>query len=141
MTSLELTHLNKIFSEEKFINKSIVFYDGECPMCISSVRFILKRDKKKKNFYFTNLRNHLKNPTSIELYQSGLMYTQSEAIARILIEIGGIYKYVGKLILLLPLAFTNKIYHFISENRNNFSKVQQNCETIPSEFRDKFILE
>jgi predicted DCC family thiol-disulfide oxidoreductase YuxK len=42
---------------EKYLNKKIVFYDGDCGLCNKTVQFILKHEKKHE-IYFTALQSN-----------------------------------------------------------------------------------
>lgn len=104
---------------------NIILYDGYCMLCSRTMKFILKRDKKKK-FRFLPLQtqdlnpdipeiNNKKNDTVV-LVTNGTPYFKSEAVYRILKEIGGFWKSL-LIFRILPLKFTDWVYDIIAANR------------------------
>ncbi len=128
------------------MNKHLIFYDGACGLCDHFVFFVLKRDKKAL-FDFASLQgetakitlaqspdllNNLDTVVFIESYQepSAKIYTESEAVFRILGMLGGFWNVVSWLGI-LPSSFFNYGYRWIARNRKHFFS-SDSCQ-LPTE--------
>lgn len=107
------------------LTQPVIFFDGICNFCNSSVQFIIRHDKKKQ-FLFAPLQSELGQEAirqfpevisdSVILYKDGNSYSKSDAtlhIARLLdwpwkLCYGGI---------ILPRFIRNAMYDFVSRNR------------------------
>ncbi|MCY0979039.1 DUF393 domain-containing protein [Chryseobacterium wangxinyae] len=134
--------------QEKWNDKHIVFFDGECGVCNFWVQWILERDKNDQ-FMFASLQSpfgqKFLSERGLETKQFKTMYlwklksyylTKSEAVLKIANLLGGIYKLtvIGKL---LPSFLRDKIYDQISENRMKMAN--QKCYLPTPDERKKFI--
>ncbi|MBK8406288.1 MAG: DUF393 domain-containing protein [Saprospiraceae bacterium] len=91
--------------------KLLLLYDGECPFCLASVRFLLARDHKDK-LRFASLQEERIQPFLVERnllamdtlvgLQQGKVFVYSRAVAMALIEIGGIWQILSKIMVSLP---------------------------------------
>lgn len=105
----------------------IILYDDTCSLCNRFVNFVLKRDKAKI-FQFASLQSHygielVKNfhlpadkQETILLYEDKKIFSQSDAIIKVLNSLGGIWRYMVILIL-IPGSIRNKFYKILAENR------------------------
>ena len=134
--------------QEKWNDKHIVFFDGECGVCNFWVQWILERDKNDQ-FMFASLQSpfgqKFLSERGLETKQFKTMYlwkpksyylTKSEAVLKIANLLGGIYKLtvIGKL---LPFFLRDKIYDQISANRMKLAN--QKCYLPTPDERKKFI--
>ncbi|MBW7676004.1 thiol-disulfide oxidoreductase DCC family protein [Chryseobacterium chendengshani] len=134
--------------QEKWNDKHIVFFDGECGVCNFWVQWILERDKNDQ-FMFASLQSEFGqkflSERGLETKQFNTMYLwkpdsyyliKSRAVLKIADLLGGIYKLsaVGKL---LPAFLSDKIYDKISENRMKLSA--QKCFLPDQHQKKKFI--
>lgn len=103
----------------------IILYDGHCYLCNRVIKFIIRKDKHKKFSFATikpeitdnNIRKGLQEEyDSVILLTDGNLYYKSEAVFRILNELGGIWK-VLILFTAFPRKFTDWLYDIIAENR------------------------
>jgi predicted DCC family thiol-disulfide oxidoreductase YuxK len=128
------------------MNKLIIF-DGECVLCSNTVHWLLKRDKKGV-FYFTQ-RNSKKSgelaqkysiefPDSIVYLCDGKIHTQSDAVIKIVTDLGGFYK-LAKLLFLFPKPLRNLVYKIISKNRYRWFGKREHCFVPSIKDRLKFI--
>ncbi len=107
---------------------SIIFYDGECPLCNRAVRFVLKADRKAL-FKFAPLGgataatklSHLevKRSTLVLLQNNGKLLIEGKAVLRIMWLLGGFYSFLGWLSFLPTLPF-DLAYRFIAKHRHTY---------------------
>jgi predicted DCC family thiol-disulfide oxidoreductase YuxK len=134
--------------EEKWENKHIVFFDGDCGVCNFWVQWILKRDKKDQ-FMFASLQSdfgqkflserglNTKIFNTMYLWKPKQYYLEkSKAVLQIANLLGGIYKlsWVGRII---PRFLSDKVYDMISRNRMELAN--QKCYLPTPSERAKFI--
>lgn len=126
----------------------ILFFDGVCVLCHGFVNFLLKKDKVR-DLSFSTLQGktakkilpaHLVSDlTTIVLWEENKIYTQSDAILKTLIELGGFYK-ILTIFYIVPKKIRDVFYNFISENRYKLFGKKSYC-LIPSEKEKSRILE
>ncbi len=134
--------------QEKWKDKHIVFFDGECGVCNFWVQWILERDKKDQ-FMFASLQSEFGqkflSERGLETKQFNTMYlwkpnfyylVKSRAVLKIADLLGGIYK-LSALAKLMPPFFSDKVYNKISENRMKLSA--QKCFLPDQHQKKKFI--
>jgi len=112
---------------EKHLNKSIVFYDGECGFCNSSVQFVLNR--RKEDVFFLPLQSSLaveimkKYGVTIEMntmyfLHNKKLHQKSSAALRINLLLRAPYPlffYVG---IIVPSFFRNWVYDQVAKRRH-----------------------
>ncbi len=103
----------------------IILFDGVCNLCSASVRFVIRRDKKKK-FRFASLQSEFAKGklhgmegdsiNTIVLLKNDKTYFRSDAALEISKELHGLWPalYVLKFI---PRGIRNVVYVLISRNR------------------------
>ena len=115
----------------------VVLFDGYCHLCSRSVRFIVKRDKKKL-FSFIPLQSgeaakikglpvYDKNsPASIILIENGKIYQMSGAVLRIArrqrFPLNLFYLFI-----FVPEFIRDGVYIFISMNRYRWFGRRESC--------------
>lgn len=127
--------------------KRIVFYDGDCCFCNTSVQFILKR--RKKNFYFAALQSNFakkkieeEKGISIEMntlyyLEEDKLYEKSTAVLRIARGLKGGYPLFYYFGIIVPRFLRDAVYDFIAKRRN---KINPGFCALPSEEERKFFL-
>jgi predicted DCC family thiol-disulfide oxidoreductase YuxK len=105
----------------------IIVFDGICVLCNGWVRFLLRHDRKGR-YRFATMQSKggrallsengldADDPASFLLVEDGRAWTDSDAIRRVLIGLGGIWQ-AAVLISLVPRAVRNPIYRTIARNR------------------------
>ena len=122
----------------------ILFYDGDCGLCARSVRFFLGVDRHKRlsfaplqgetaqDYLPKNLRDvHCLSTVVYRRSDSeGQTLTlRSEAVAHALIDVGGVWSGLGRLLRLIPTPLRDWGYHLIAKNRLKF--FPQGACTLP----------
>lgn len=125
----------------------VIFFDGICGLCNGFVDFMMAVDKKKQ-FLFSPLQSEFaqKNlPTemttdlkSVVYLKDGKQYSKSEAVLRIMNDMGGIWKLtqLGKV---LPETLRNKAYDLVAENRYKLFGRKETCRLPSAEERERFV--
>jgi predicted DCC family thiol-disulfide oxidoreductase YuxK len=133
------------------VDNRIVFYDGFCVVCSRFIKLLIRADKNKLN-RFTSIssnyaQNILKDKMSsdqigkfiVYLSKEGKIYSKSDAVIQVFIELGGLYNIVG-ILKIFPSSFRNIFYDFFASNRYKwFGKLDQ-CHLPPKEIADRFYL-
>lgn len=128
--------------------KRIVFYDGDCGFCNTSVQFILKH--RKKDFYFAALQSDYANKkiekeqgVDIEMntlyyLEEGKLYEKSTAVLRIARGLKGGYPLFFYFGIIFPRFIRDAVYDFIAKRRN---KINPGFCALPGEEERKYFLE
>ena len=127
--------------------KRIIFFDGYCNLCNSTVSFLFKIDKKH-TFYFSSLQSKtaaenlpqqdLGLDTIVLLVGSEKSY-RSTAILRIFYELGGSYTILAMVLSVLPTKLRDWIYNLIAKNRYNLFGKKDTCRLPTPEERQYFL--
>lgn len=126
-----------------------MIYDSNCPLCESSVHWIIKNDKNK-HFKFLSAHSRLgKNylqkynldPDDLEtvtLIRNDIAYIKSDAVLETAKELDGSWKlfYIFKII---PRFLRDKIYMYVSKNRFKLFGEKEKCILSEDEIKDRFI--
>ena len=112
-----------------------LFYDGDCVLCAQSVRFYLKIDRHKRIAFAplkgetaqdclpANLRDAQSHSTVVYCCSDSdgqSLFLRSEAVARALIDVGGLWGFLGRLLRLTPTPLRDWAYNLIAKNRLKF---------------------
>ena len=131
------------------INKNVIIYDGFCVFCSRFINFLIKIDTKKQNT-FTSIsseysKNLLINKLNFQeigkfiVYISNeKVYTKSDAVLKIFIDLGGIYK-AFTLLKIVPSGLRNLIYNLFANNRYKWFGKLDECHLPSKEIADRFI--
>jgi predicted DCC family thiol-disulfide oxidoreductase YuxK len=134
---------------EKTRKDSIVLFDGYCLLCEWSVKFILKRDRKKR-FLFTSLqsKNGIKllkqfsipenYNKSVILIENKSVFLESDAALLISKNLRGFWPMLYVFIY-LPKSFRDWIYKYISKNRFKWFEKKTDCYLPTSEEKERFL--
>ncbi|MCD9023337.1 thiol-disulfide oxidoreductase DCC family protein [Cohnella silvisoli] len=127
----------------------IVLIDGQCNLCQSITKFIIKRDPNAK-FRFASLQSErgrkllLKGNLSVDkldtfvLIDSGRYYTKSTAALRLLRKLGGVWSlfYVLRVI---PSFVRNRVYDWIARKRYLWFGYNDSCLLPTEDTRKRFL--
>ncbi|MFM2224204.1 MAG: hypothetical protein RJA07_406 [Bacteroidota bacterium] len=129
--------------------QNIVLFDGVCNMCNSTVDFLMKIDKNKtlkfaslqSDFAKEKIReiNFTTTINSLIFVKNNTPYFYSDAVAFLLIEIGGGYLWIGKIILLFPKFIRDTVYKFIAKHRYQWFGKRNVCRMPNEEERERFL--
>ena len=117
---------------------SIVFYDGYCGLCSSTVKFLLAKDSKK-DLYFAPLEGRtffnlvqsgeiLPRKNSVIFYHDGLAFYESDATFAIMSVLPAPWSFLA-LLRFIPKSIRNLVYSIIAKNRIRWFGKHENCYT------------
>lgn len=127
----------------------VILFDGVCNLCNGVVRFIIKRDKKKR-FRFAALQSaaamELFNKRKLDLPEMNTIiyirneriYYKSDAALLILQDLGGVWKLVASF-RIFPLFIRNRVYNLIAKWRYKTFGKREVCMVPTEDFSDRFL--
>ena len=131
--------------------KAELFYDGGCGLCHRAVSFILNRGRRGEGFRFAPLEGETFQlrlspeqraglPDSLViLTAAGEVLSRSRAVFRILHDLGGGWRLLGRLGQILPRFLADALYDCIAAFRHRvFAKPADGCPTMNEAQRRRF---
>lgn len=128
----------------------IVFYDGVCGLCDSTVQFLLKRDAAQ-TLKFAALQGEtatrradlpadLKSVAFVMNYGTAQeqIYFRSDAVLRMLDQLGGVWRVVSWL-RVIPRPIRDMIYGAIAKRRYRWFGKFDTCRIPSPELRARFL--
>lgn len=112
---------------ENHLNKSIIFYDGDCGFCNSAVQFVLNR--RKKEVYFLKLQSDLASRimknygvliemNTMYFLHNGKLYLKSSAALRVNLLLRFPFQVLFYVGIIVPSFIRNWIYDQIAKRRH-----------------------
>jgi predicted DCC family thiol-disulfide oxidoreductase YuxK len=134
---------------EAFNNKSIVFYDGDCGFCNSTISFVLKKEKKKE-ILFCSLQSAFAKKTfdefDVKINLDTIFYltdnrllTKSSAIFEISKDLVFPYSIARYVSYVCPKIIADFGYSIVAKYRHKIMPLEQACEIPDEEDRNRFI--
>jgi predicted DCC family thiol-disulfide oxidoreductase YuxK len=118
-------------------HNAILFFDGECGLCHTFVRFILKNDLKN-HFLFAPLQGVTAKeklgslPQQIDsvIYVDNFhIYVKSTAAIKIVMALGGKWKLMA-ILMIVPRLLRDFVYDRIAQNRKKWFRQNQQCSLM-----------
>lgn len=130
------------------LNGGIILFDGECSLCNTWVRFVLKNEKNLK-FGFVSLQSakaeELLKPygvsnslNSILLIRDGHLYHKSSAVLRILSTLRLPWPLLT-LLMVIPHFIRDVVYDLVAKNRYKWFGKQNECAIMGREEKLRFL--
>ena len=126
-----------------------VFFDGVCARCSSSVDFIIREDYRQVFRYAPiqgETAGQLLSAEQREALNSiifrdsrGREHNRSDAILRIGMELGGLWK-LGALGLLVPRVLRNRLYDLVARHRYEWFGKKESCRLPTPQERELFLM-
>ncbi|MEQ9467383.1 MAG: thiol-disulfide oxidoreductase DCC family protein [Ekhidna sp.] len=131
------------------IKEQVIFFDGVCNLCNSSVQFIIKRDKRDRfrfaslqsEFAFENLPETLSDKSalqSIVLKNGDGIKTKSTAALTIARQLSGLWP-ILYLFMIVPKFIRDWVYDIIAKNRYKWFGKEDQCMIPSPELKSRFI--
>lgn len=126
--------------------KPILFFDGVCVMCNGLVDFVLKHDRNKR-LKFAPLQgttaknmvpNHVQKLESVVFIDNDGLHTESEAIIRLLIEMGGIFRWAA-ILRIFPRFFRNFVYRLVAKHRYKLFGKNASCRMSTADEKKRIL--
>ena len=136
--------MNKLFG--------VVFFDGDCSLCLLAVRMILKWDSKER-VKFSPLQSPYgksvllkhgqdgENFTSLLFLEEGVLYEKSEAILRIGRLLKWPVSFFLRFFFICPLFLRDAIYELVARNRYRLFGKESFRRISEEEERERFLIE
>ena len=127
---------------------SIVFFDGVCGLCNHTVNFLLTHDvggvlkfsplqgETAAQLVPSEVREDL---NTFVFLNAGKLHYRSGAMARILMQIGGIWRIVGAALWLIPWPLRDAGYRVVSGLRYRLFGKHESCRLPTAEERSRFL--
>ena len=127
----------------------IIFFDGVCNLCNSSVNFVIRHDKRNI-FHFASLQWDVARDLLAEnypdeydfqtilYYEDGEIFEKSTAVLRIARKLGYPWKAAYGFII-VPKFIRDAIYMLISRNRYKWFGKRDKCMIPSPELKNKFL--
>ena len=127
----------------------IIFFDGVCNLCNSSVNFVIRHDKRNI-FHFASLQWDVARKLLAEnypegddfqtilYYENGKIFEKSTAVLRIARKLDYPLKMAYGFII-VPRFIRDSIYMFISRNRYKWFGKKDRCMIPTPELKNKFL--
>lgn len=131
--------------------KSIIFFDGVCNLCNTSIDFVIQRDKSDR-FLVGALQDDFSRKIlsdyavqkdyldSIILLEKGVVYYKSTAALKIARHLSGLWPALYPLIF-LPKFLRDPIYNWIGANRYRWFGKKSTCRIPNPAEKAKFLSE
>lgn len=126
----------------------IVFFDGVCGLCNTTVDWIVKRDRRGI-FRFAPLQGETaaerlskadtEQLSSLVLIMDGQTYRKSSAVARILWQLGAWHQVAGTLLWVIPRPMRDWGYTVVARNRYRWFGKKESCRLPTPEERGRFL--
>ncbi|MGM9479371.1 thiol-disulfide oxidoreductase DCC family protein [Pedobacter sp. GSP4] len=128
---------------------TVIFFDGVCNLCNSSVQFVIKHDKNKR-FSFAALQSQYAQQSlkpfrvspgelnSIMLMENGKLYLRSSAALRIARHLNGFWPLLYGFIV-VPKFIRDWVYGIIAKNRYKWWGKKESCWVPTPELKSKFL--
>jgi len=131
-------------------NNKIVFFDGVCNFCNSTVNYIWDHNSKR-DIYFSSLQSDfskeffkdkkvdISDLSTIYFFEDNVLYKKSDAIFKISQNLDGKLKFFGKFLKLLPKALRDWGYTVFSRNRYRMFGQSNTCRLLKPEEKAYFL--
>ena len=126
----------------------LVFFDGVCGLCNHSVDFLLARDRKRL-FHFAPLQGETardwlnlapdESLNSVILFDARGIHRQTDAVWRMLVQLGGVWRIAGWLLRLVPRPIRNWGYDFVARHRYRWFGKKESCRLPTPDERARFL--
>lgn len=130
-------------------NSPVLLFDGYCNLCVSSVQFVLKHEKRPV-IRFASLQSDfgkkikekhgvLENIDSLILFENDQVYYYSDAVLKLCGHLGGLWP-VFKIAYIIPKFIRNAMYKYIAKNRYHWFGEKEVCWLPDPKWDKRFIL-
>lgn len=131
------------------VNSPVIFFDGVCNLCNSSVQFVITHDRENY-FKFAALQSefakvqlpenliNINEGASFILLENGKIYKKSTAALRVAKKLAGLWPLLYTLIIIPPFI-RDAIYALIAKNRYKWFGKQESCWVPTPDLKSKFL--
>jgi predicted DCC family thiol-disulfide oxidoreductase YuxK len=126
----------------------IVFFDGECNLCNGFVDYVIRHDPAGRH-RFSPLQGEtareyageldIEDLSTVVLADEDGLYTQSDAVLRILVRLGGLQAFLGRAGRLCPRGVRDLVYRYVARHRYGWFGRRESCRVPTAEERARFL--
>ena len=126
----------------------VIFFDGVCGLCNVWVDFVIARDNQGR-FHFSPLQGETARDwlqmtpdsplDSVALADAAGIHRKSDAVWRILVQLGGVWRPTGWLLRLVPRAVRNWGYDLVARHRYRWFGKKESCRLPTPAERERFL--
>lgn len=130
-------------------HEATIVFDGVCALCNGWVRFLLRHDRRQR-YRFAAMQGERgrallsahgldpDDPMSFLLIEDGRAWTDTDAIVRVLVGLGGIWR-LAAIARWLPRGLRDPLYRLIARNRYRLFGRYEHCLLPTPEQRSRFL--
>jgi len=128
-------------------NNHIVFFDGVCNLCNTTIDFLVRNDKKRV-FRYSPLQGetaqkllpveYASDLSGMAYYKQGKIHLKSSAALMIANDLGGIYKLLMAF-WIVPRFIRDGVYNWVARNRYKWYGKKESCRLPTPEERSLFL--
>ena len=127
----------------------ILFFDGVCNLCNSSVRFVIRYDRKHI-IKFAPLQSDLGKSIATKLgletdelqsiiyLKDGQHFQKSRAVIEVLTDMGGIWTF-ARMFLIIPIKLADWMYDQVAHQRYKWFGKQDTCMVPSQDVLNRFV--
>lgn len=138
-----------IHSEIKDIQDLVIFFDGVCNLCNSTINYVIDHEPKgyfklctlqseKGEVFLKNYNLIPKEVKTVILYENNRLYTRSTAALKIAKRFKGPVKVVW-IFIIIPRFLRDPVYNYIARNRYRWFGIRDQCRVPNPEIQNRFI--
>ncbi len=126
----------------------MIFFDGVCGLCNHWIDFVVARDRKQQ-FRFAPLQGDTareclgmaagESLSSVVLLDATGIYRKTDAVWRMLMRLGGVWRMAGWMLRLIPRPIRNWSYDFIACHRYRWFGRKETCRLPTADERARFL--
>ncbi|HHW4678170.1 MAG TPA: thiol-disulfide oxidoreductase DCC family protein [Xylella sp.] len=127
----------------------VIVFDGVCVLCSGWVRFLLRHDRKKRYRFAAMQGVHGRgllhaygldsdDPLSFLLVEDGRAWTDSDAMLRVLVGLGGVWR-VAVCFHAFPRQWRDAFYCWVARNRYRWFGRHAHCLLPEPGERERFL--
>jgi predicted DCC family thiol-disulfide oxidoreductase YuxK len=126
----------------------VIFFDGVCGLCNHWIDFVLARDRNRL-FHFAPLQGETardwlqlapdESLSSVVLLDAQGIHRKTDAVWRMLVQLGGVWRIAGWLLRLVPRPVRNWGYDFIARHRYRWFGKKETCRLPTPDERARFL--
>lgn len=138
-----------LITKDDHINSCIVFFDGYCNLCNSSVDFAVRHSSENK-LLFASLQSEIAKqilpikhtqatvPSSIVFWERGTVFTESTAVLNLCKYMDNPYPML-RYLKIFPTGFRDWVYRVVARNRYSWFGKRKSCRIPTKQEREVFI--
>lgn len=128
--------------------ENVLFFDDVCVLCNGTVLYLIGIDKNR-NLRFSALQgeyaktvleaHHTNSVESVVFWCNGETFVRSEAVIQVLKTVGGVYRWAGRILSVLPTFLLDVGYRLVAKYRYRIFGKNETCMIPAPDVKSLFI--